>query len=124
MAKKIVVVDDDYSIRELLEVNLKYYGYEVRTAGDGMAALGVLKETLPDLVILDVIMPELDGWELCKIIRDDHEFENTKIVMLTAKGHDKDRMIGKEILKADEYITKPFDMGKLINTVKELLNES
>ena len=124
MGYRIVVVDDDSSIRELLEVNLRYKGYEVTSAADGKEALSVLKSAPPDLVILDVMMPEIDGWELCKIIRDDHQFKNTKIVMLTAKGQDKDKMIGKEILKADEYITKPFDMGGLMMTIQTMLGET
>ncbi len=124
MANKIFVVDDDASIRELLEINLKYRGYEVSTAANGKEALRILKNDIPDLVILDVMMPEMDGWELCKILRDDHQFNNTKIIMLTAKGQDKDRMIGKEILKADEYITKPFDMDDLIRVIRAMTGET
>jgi len=121
MEKTVFIVDDDPSIRELLRVNLEHRGFKVKSAVDGSDALAQLSVSVPDLVILDVIMPKIDGLELCKLLKDDKEFQNTKILMLTAKGQQRDRMIGKEILKADEYITKPFDVEKLIETIEKLL---
>jgi two-component system response regulator VicR len=124
MSAKIAIIDDDPNIRELLYVNLQRRGYKAISEGDSTKSLEIIEEHMPDLVILDVMMPEIDGWELCKIIRDNYKFAHIKIVMLTAKSTAKDKMIGKEILKADEYITKPFDMGQLIQTVKRLLDEN
>ncbi len=124
MSAKIAIIDDDPNIRELLYVNLQRRGYTAVSEGDSTRALETIEKHMPDLIVLDVMMPEIDGWELCKIIRDNHKFSSIKIVMLTAKSTAKDKMIGKEILKADEYVTKPFDMGYLIQTVKRLLDEN
>ncbi|MFP4418320.1 MAG: response regulator transcription factor [Chitinivibrionales bacterium] len=123
MSAKIAIIDDDPNIRELLYVNLQRRGYDAVSEGDSTKALDVIHSHMPDLVVLDVMMPEIDGWEICKIIRDDEKISHIKILMLTAKSTAKDKMIGKDILKADEYVTKPFDMGQLIHTVKRLLDE-
>jgi DNA-binding response OmpR family regulator len=123
MREKILVVDDDPAIRELLSVNLLARGFDVRSAGDGRESMELLKMELPQLVILDVMMPEMDGWEVCKMIRDNYEEHGIKIILLTAKGNDRDRLIGKQILKADEYLTKPFDVAELLHTVERVLHD-
>jgi DNA-binding response OmpR family regulator len=120
--KLILVVDDDPNIRELISVNLVCCGYRLQPAFDGKDAMGKIQNEIPDLIILDIMMPEIDGWELCKWVRDDPLLENVKILMLTAKGSEKDKLIGREIFRADEYMIKPFDIDKLTQTVSRLLH--
>jgi DNA-binding response OmpR family regulator len=122
-AASILIIDDDANIRELLNVNLQAHGYSVKTAENGLAGLEMVRKNPPDLIILDVMMPETDGWEVCKVIRDNPELKKLKVLMLTAKGSDKDRMLGKAVFGADEYMSKPFDIDRLLNTVAELLHE-
>ncbi|MFH1416576.1 MAG: response regulator [Elusimicrobiota bacterium] len=120
--KKILIVDDDLNIVELLEVNLKACGYETISASDGHKALDKINTENPDLIILDVMMPGMDGWEVCKIIRDHHGVSNIKILFLTGKDKNKDKLIGIDVFKADKYITKPFDLDFLIDEVAKLLS--
>lgn len=121
-AKHVLIVDDDLHIQELLRVNLCAAGYEVTRASDGREALQRMAERRPDLVILDVTMPEMDGWELCKTLRDDGELDDLKIIMLTAKDSARDKIIGRDILRVDEYLTKPFDVAELLRSVRGLLD--
>jgi DNA-binding response OmpR family regulator len=121
---KILVVDDDANIRELILVNLTAAGYDVKTASDGKDAIEKIAAFLPVLIVLDIMMPEIDGWEVCKFVRDDPGLEHIKIIMLTAKGSERDKLIGKGIFKADEYLTKPFDIEELIKTIKWQLREN
>lgn len=121
--KKILVIDDDPNICELLRVNLTAEGYGVSIACNGEEALNMIEGIRPRIVILDIMMPEIDGWEVCKAIRDDPDLEDIKILMLTAKDTDKDKMIGKHIFNADEYMTKPFGIEELLKTVGGLLDE-
>ena len=118
--KSIFIVDDDPNIRELLSVNLRAVGYQVTTAIDGLDGAKKLRSYRPNCVVLDIMMPGLDGWELCKIIRDDPALESTRILMLTAKDRERDRMIGVDILGADAYMSKPFDIDDLLAAVKRL----
>jgi DNA-binding response OmpR family regulator len=122
MESTILIVDDDPNVRELVRVNCAAKGYSVRTAADGSEALKSVEEFMPALVILDVMMPEMDGWEVCKTLRDMYR-DSIKILMLTAKDTARDRVIGKNILKADEYMTKPFDVDTLLSSVARLLSE-
>jgi DNA-binding response OmpR family regulator len=101
---KIVIVDDEPPIVELLDINLKNAGYETILASGGEEAVSKIISEKPDLVILDILMEPMDGWEVCKIIKDHHDLKDVKIVMLTAKDQERDKMIGKEVLKADEYV--------------------
>jgi len=117
-----MVVDDDPALREVLKVNLDGLGYETVTFDEGIAAIDELHNSLYDLVILDVIMPGIDGWEVLKKIRDDPRLDKTRVLILTARDTEKDRLIGKSILKADDFKTKPFDLHSLIDTVKQMLD--
>jgi len=120
---RVLVVDDDPSIRELLVVNLEKRGFTVDSLGDGREVLDNVARESPDIVILDVMMPYVDGWEICKMIRDNPRFSGIKILMLTARDSMRDRMIGKDILKADEYITKPFVLADLMEAIRRLLRD-
>jgi len=122
MNPTIFIVDDDQNIRELLSVNLMAVGYRVVEAENGRMAMEKFKEIIPDLIILDIMMPEIDGWELCKFVRDDPLLEKIKIIMLTARGTEKDKLIGREIFRADAYMTKPFDIDAVLTSIEKLLH--
>lgn len=117
---KILIVDDEPDALELIKFNLKESGYRVLTAPDGRKALEVLRNESPDLVVLDLMLPEVDGLEVCKIIRRNVETADLPIIMLTAKAAEIDRVLGLE-LGADDYITKPFSPRELVLRIKNLL---
>lgn len=117
---KILVVDDEPDAVELVEFNLKNAGFEVITAADGAEALKQARATLPDLVVLDLMLPEVDGLEVCKLLRRDAATAGIPIIMLTAKAAEIDRVLGLE-LGADDYLTKPFSPRELMLRVKGLL---
>ena len=117
---KILVVDDEPDAIELIKFNLKSAGYEVVTAADGEEALKKARSLLPDLIILDLMLPEVDGLEVCKILRRDARVSAIPIIMLTAKAAEIDRVLGLE-LGADDYVTKPFSPRELVLRVKRLL---
>jgi DNA-binding response OmpR family regulator len=117
MAEKVLVVDDELSLRDTLEYNLKKQGYQVETAADGNAALSKARESKPDVIILDIMLPGMDGFEVCRAIRKEM---TTPILMLTARDDEIDRVVGLEV-GADDYLTKPFSMRELIARVKALL---
>ena len=117
MATKILVVEDDKTLQETLEYNLERQGYEVVVTGNGRSALTFARTQKPHLVILDVMLPGLDGFEVCRILRK--EF-STPILMLTAKTEEIDKIVGLE-MGADDYLTKPFSMRELLARVKAML---
>jgi DNA-binding response OmpR family regulator len=114
---RILVVEDDLTLLETLEYNLAVEGYEVITAADGLTALEVAREEDPDLILLDLMLPRLDGFEVCRILRRE---TNVPILMLTARADEVDRVVGLEV-GADDYLTKPFSMRELLARVKALL---
>ena len=117
---KILVVDDEPDAVDLIKFNLKAAGYEVVTAADGDEALKKARSLSPNLIILDVMLPEVDGLEVCKILRRDPTASGIPIIMLTAKAGEVDRVLGLE-LGADDYVTKPFSPRELVLRVKRLL---
>lgn len=117
MAEKILVVDDEISLQETLAYNLSKEGYTVEVAGDGNQALELARSSKPDLVILDVMLPGLDGFEVCRILRQD---ANIPVLMLTARDDEIDRVVGLEV-GADDYLVKPFSMRELNARIKALL---
>lgn len=117
---KILVVDDEPDAVELIGFNLKKAGFEVVTALDGAEALRSARMHLPDLVLLDLMLPEIDGLEVCKLLRRDPATSAVPIIMLTAKAAEIDRVLGLE-LGADDYVTKPFSPRELVLRVKKLL---
>jgi two-component system phosphate regulon response regulator PhoB len=120
MKSKILVVDDEQDAIELIEYNLEAAGYRVITAVDGAEAIKKTRATVPDLIVLDIMLPELDGLEVCKILRRDSATAAIPIIMLTAKALEIDRVLGLE-LGADDYITKPFSPRELVLRVKKQL---
>ena len=122
MSQKIYIVEDEPDIRETLKYNFSNEGLEVFTAPDGEEALSNIKKVLPDVLILDLMLPGLSGLDVCKSIRADDDIRDMSIIMLTAKGEEIDRVIGFE-LGADDYVTKPFSVRELILRVKVLLKK-
>jgi len=118
--QKILVVDDEPEAVELVEFNLKQAGYDVATASDGAEALRKTRSLLPSLIVLDLMLPEMDGLEVCKMLRRDPATAAIPIIMLTAKAAEIDRVLGLE-LGADDYLTKPFSPRELVLRVKNLL---
>ncbi|MGD2156404.1 MAG: response regulator transcription factor [Anaerolineales bacterium] len=117
MAEKILVVEDEPALQEALAYNLKRDGYKVETAGDGRSALDKASSLQPDLVVLDIMLPELDGFEVTRILRKE---TNVPILMLTARDDEIDRVLGLE-LGADDYLTKPFSMREFLARVKAII---
>ena len=122
MSQKIYIVEDEPDIRETLKYNFSNEGFEVFTAPDGEKALSNIKKVLPDVLILDLMLPGVSGLDVCKSIRADDDIRDMSIIMLTAKGEEIDRVIGFE-LGADDYVTKPFSVRELILRVKVLLKK-
>jgi CheY-like chemotaxis protein len=116
---RILVVDDDPTIQRLLQVNLEMEGHEVLTAGDGHEALVRLRDGAPEVVLLDVMMPGLDGWQVCERIRADPDLAATPVVILSARAQQSDLERGVQA-GADAYITKPFDPLELVELVESL----
>ena len=118
--KKILIVDDDVNICELLRLYLTKEGFETIVANDGEAALQIALKGSPDLVLLDIMLPKLDGWQVCRAIRKESA---VPIIMTTAKGETFDKILGLE-LGADDYVTKPFDAKEVVARVKAVLRRA
>ena len=117
---KILVVDDELNICELLKLYLENEGYTVFTANDGQAAVTAFQQKAPDLVLLDIMLPKMDGWQVCREIR---KTSSAPIIMLTAKGETEDKVSGLE-LGADDYITKPFSPKELVLRVNNIIKRA
>ena len=120
MATTILLVEDDDTLREALALNLERQGYEVRQAEDGEMALESARETPPDLIILDVMLPRLDGLSVCRILRAE---QDTPIILLTARTGEVDKIVGLES-GADDYVTKPFSTGELLARIRAVLRRA
>ena len=120
MSNKILVVDDALNICELLKLYLENEGYTAYVANDGQAAVDMFNEKSPDLVLLDIMLPKMDGWQVCREIR---KTSSVPIIMLTAKGETFDKVLGLE-LGADDYVTKPFDSKEVMARIKAVLRRA
>jgi len=120
MAKYVLIVDDESNIVLSLEFLMKKEGYEVQSVSNGEEAMQAIDEKVPDLILLDVMMPRKDGYEVCQELRANPSWKDIKIIMLTAKGRDVEREKGLA-LGANDYITKPFATQELVEKVKSLL---
>jgi two-component system phosphate regulon response regulator PhoB/two-component system alkaline phosphatase synthesis response regulator PhoP len=118
--KSIVIVDDEPDIIDLVNVHLTKNGYRARSFENGLGLMEYLKSNLPDLIILDLMLPDADGLEICKTLKKDDRFSNIPVIMLTARSDEMDRVLGLEI-GADDYITKPFSPRELVARVKAVL---
>ncbi len=120
---RILVVDDEIYIVHILDFSLGMEGYEVITALDGEQALEKLKSEKPDLIVLDIMMPKLDGYEVCKSIKANQETAHIPVILLSAKGRNVDQKLGFDV-GADDYITKPFSPRKLVERINQLLGQT
>ncbi|MBN1954303.1 MAG: response regulator transcription factor [Anaerolineae bacterium] len=123
MAQRILVVDDDPQIVRLLRASLSQAGYEVSVARDGGTALQLLRREHPDLLVLDLMLPDRDGWDVTRTVRGDAALADTPIIMLTARVEHHNRIVGLE-LGADDYVTKPFHPGELLARIRALLRRT
>ena len=119
----ILVVEDEETVQETLAYNLEQEGYKVLTAEDGEQALKIIRKKKPDLVVLDIMLPTLDGLAVCRIVRKDADIAHTPIIMLTARGTQGDKMVGLDT-GADDYITKPFGLGEFLARVRAVLRRA
>jgi two-component system OmpR family response regulator len=120
MGSKVLIVEDDRTLLEVLQYNLNRQGYDVLTAADGATGLDTARSGKPDLVILDVMLPKMDGYEVCRILRQE---TMVPILMLTARTDETDRVVGLEV-GADDYVTKPFSMRELMARVRAMLRRT
>ena len=120
---KILVVDDEIYIVHILDFSLGMEGYEVITALDGEQAIEQARNEKPDLIVLDIMMPKLDGYETCKILKSEKETRDIPVILLSAKGRNVDQKVGFEV-GADDYITKPFSPRKLVERINAILGQS
>ena len=118
MSRSVLIVDDEPNIVLSLEVLMKRAGFEVRVARDGEAALKAIEKKVPDLVLLDVMMPKRDGYDICQMIRTTPAWKDVRVIMLTARGREVEREKGMA-LGADDYITKPFSTRDLVGQVRK-----
>ncbi len=123
MGRKILVVDDEQILVDTIAYNLQQAGYQVTTAADGASALEAAHRETPDLVILDIMLPEMDGLEVCRLLRRENNTATVPIMMLTAKGDEIDKVVGLEV-GADDYVTKPFGRRELLARVRALLRRA
>ncbi|OGH98790.1 MAG: hypothetical protein A2104_01390 [Candidatus Melainabacteria bacterium GWF2_32_7] len=120
--KKILIVDDEQDIVETLKFVLETEGLNCITAYDGEEALNKAKNEKPDLIILDVMLPKINGYKVCRLLKFDAKYKDIPILMVTARSQEEDKSIGEET-GADEYITKPFDIDEVVNIAKQYLNK-
>ena len=119
--EKVLVIDDEPPFVETLKLRLEHEGYEVKVAYDGKEGLESVQREKPDLIILDVMMPKLDGFHLCRLLKYDEKFVDIPIIMLTARSQEQDKFTGSSV-GADAYITKPFDMEEFMATVRKTID--
>lgn len=122
MPKRILIVDDEPDLLEMVQINLEMEGFECIVAYDGFRALDRVRKERPDLIILDVMLPGMNGYKVCRLLKFDEKYKQIPIIMLTAEAQRADRLLGEET-GADYYMTKPFDADKLLAKVKELTGE-
>jgi len=120
--KKILVVDDEVDLVKTIHFSLEVEGYTVLVSNDGEDALSQARKESPDLILLDIMLPKLDGYKVCRLLKFDERYKHIPILMMTAKTQEKDKILGMET-GADEYITKPFDMDVLMEKIKEYLKQ-
>lgn len=121
MANCILVIDDEQDIRQLITLIFESAGYEVVQASNGQEGLDALERTNCDLVVLDIMMPELDGWEVCRLMKSRQRTKDVPVLILTVRSQPLDKVIGLEVVQADDYLTKPFEWHQLLSTADRLI---
>ncbi|MHB9133068.1 MAG: response regulator transcription factor [Armatimonadota bacterium] len=122
MTHRILVVDDEQDIRQLITLILEADGYEVEQAASGVEGLKALDRNEFDLMVLDIMMPEMDGWEVCRQVKSRPRTKDLPVLLLTVRNQPLDRVIGLEVVHADDYLTKPFDQHQLLRAVQKLIS--
>ena len=120
--KKILIVDDEQDIVETLKFILEAHGYNCFCAYNGEDGLNKAKEIMPDLIILDVMMPKINGYKISRLLKYDNKYKNIPIIMVTARSQEQDKLIGEET-GVNEYLTKPFELDQIVKKVEEYLNK-
>lgn len=120
--KKVLIVDDELDIVESLKFVLEQAGFECHCAYNGEEGLNLAREILPDLILLDVMMPKINGFKICRLLKYDMKYKNIPILMVTARSQNEDKLIGEET-GVDEYITKPFELDEIVKKVEGYLNK-
>ncbi len=118
--KKILLVEDEKDMAYAVTLQLEAKGYEIITASDGREGLEKARTKKPDLIILDLMLPKIDGYKVCRMLKFDDKYKNIPIILFTARAQDSDKKVGKEV-GADAYITKPFEPSALLDKIRELL---
>jgi len=121
VSKRILVVDDEEDIVALVRIRLEAEGYEVLVASDGQQALDTAKKEMPNLIILDLMLPKIDGYKVCRMLKFDERYKKIPIILFTARSQSSDKDLGMEV-GADAYLTKPFDSKVLLDSIKRLLS--
>ncbi|MFN8412770.1 MAG: response regulator [Anaerolineales bacterium] len=122
-AKKILCIEDEAEMIDLIRLILGRRGFDVHGAAGGVEGIKVVKETHPDLVLLDLMMPDMDGWEVYQQMKADESTKNIPVIVVTAKAQNIDKVLGLHIAKVDDYITKPFGPQELLTSVEKILNQ-
>lgn len=120
--KRILVIEDEAELVKAVEIRLKSANYEVLVAYDGQEGLEKVKKENPDLIILDLMLPKVDGFKVCRALKFDDKYKHIPIILFTARAQENDKKLGKDV-KADAYITKPFDHEALLDKIKELIQK-
>lgn len=121
--KRILLIDDETALVEMVKIRLEANNYEVITAYDGNEALDKARKEKPDLIILDLMLPKMDGYKVCRLLKFDEKYKQIPIILFTARAQESDKITGEEV-GADAYITKPFEPKALLDKIAELLNKS
>lgn len=121
--KRILCIEDDLEMIDLIRLILARRGFEVLGAAGGMAGLKEVREQLPDLVLLDLMMPDMDGWEVYQQMKAEDSTRNIPVIVVTAKAQSIDRVLGLHIAKVDDYIAKPFSPQDLLNSIEKVLSQ-
>lgn len=122
MSKKLLIVDDEKDMVFAVKLQLEANGFDVITAHDGQAALEIARKEKPDLLILDLMLPKIDGYKVCRMLKFDEKYKHIPIIMFTARIQKSDEKLGYEV-GADAYVTKPFELPVLLSKIRELLKE-
>lgn len=118
--KKILVIDDEADLVEMVALRLEANNFEVIKAFDGSAGLEMARNELPDLIVLDLMLPKIDGYKVCRMLKFDEKYKHIPIILFTAKTQDANKKIGEDV-GADAYVTKPFDSNELLSKIEQLL---